>query len=93
MPGLNGGGGPTNFVKPLYVRLSVPERGFGPELDAIVQFHLERGEEMRTGCLRARADHRVWIIFCFRDSKNAKDFAARFGGEPFVPAADDLSFS
>jgi hypothetical protein len=93
MSRLNGGVVSTSFVKPLYVRLSVPELGFGNELDAIVQFHLERGEELRPGCLRARADHRVWIIFCFRDPKNAKDFAARFGGELFVPAADDLSFS
>jgi hypothetical protein len=91
MPGLNGGTVSTSFAKPVCVRLSVPELGFGTELDAIVQFQLERGEELRTGCLRARADHRVWIIFCFRDPKNAKDFAARFGGEIFIPAADDLS--
>jgi hypothetical protein len=91
MSGFNGGAVSTSFVKPLYVRLSVPARGFGSELDAIVQFHLERGEELRTGGLKARADRRVWIIFCFRDPKNAKDFVARFGGELFVPAADDLS--
>jgi hypothetical protein len=91
MSGFNGGAVSTSFVKPHYVRLSVPELGFGSELDAIVQFHLEREEELRTGGLRARADHRVWIIFCFRDPKNAKDFAARFGGEIFIPAADDLS--
>jgi hypothetical protein len=93
MPGLNGGMVYTRFAKPLYVRLSVPELGFGNELDAIVQFHLERGEELRTGCLRTRADHRVWIVFCFRDPKNAKDFATRFSGEVFVPTADDFSFS
>ncbi len=63
------------------------------ELDAIVQFYLERGEELRTGYLRTRADHRVWIIFCFLDPKNAKDFATRFSGEVVVPAADDFSFS
>ena len=91
MSGFNGGAVSTSFVKPHYVRLSVPELGFGSELDAIVQFHLERGEELHTGGLKARADHRVWIIFCFRDPKNAKDFAARFGGEIFIPAADDLS--
>ena len=93
MPRLNGGVVFTRFAKPLYVRLSLPEPGFGNELDAIVQFHLERGEELRSGCLRTRADHRVWITFCFRDPKNANDFATRFGGEVFVPAPDDFSFS
>jgi hypothetical protein len=93
MSGFNGGAVSRSFVKPLYVRLSVPEGGFGSELDAIVQFHLERGEELRTGGLSARADHRIWIVFCFRDPKNAQDFAARFGGELIVPAADDSSFS
>ena len=42
------------------------------ELDAIVQFYLERGEELRTGYLRTRADHRGWIIFCFRDPRTRK---------------------
>jgi hypothetical protein len=91
MSGFNGGAVSTSFAKRLYVRLSVPERGFGSELDAIVQFHLEREEEMRTGGLSSRADHRAWIVFSFRDPKNARDFAARFGGEIFVPAANDFS--
>jgi hypothetical protein len=82
----------TNFGKPQFVRLSVPELGFGHELDAIIQFHLERGEELRTGCFRKRTDQRDWIYFCFPDPRNAKDFAERFGGELFVPAGDDFSF-
>jgi hypothetical protein len=53
MSGFNGGAVSTSFVKPLYVRLSVPARGLGSELDAIVQFHLERGEELRTGGLKS----------------------------------------
>jgi hypothetical protein len=92
MSGLNGGVGSTSFAKPLYVRLSVPEFGFGNELEAIVQYYLERGEELRTGCLRTRADHRLWIIFCFRDPQNANDFATSFSGEVVVPAADDFFF-
>jgi hypothetical protein len=82
----------TNFGKPQFVRLSVPEVGFGGVLDAMVQFCLERGEELRTGCFRKKADQWGWIYFCFPDPNNAKDFAERFGGELFVPAADDFSF-
>ena len=93
MPCLNGEIAPTIFANPHCVRLSVPDLGFGDDLDAMVQFCWERGEELRTGYLRTRADHRDWIIFCFRDPKNAKDFATRFSGEVFVPAADDFSFS
>jgi hypothetical protein len=89
---LNGEIASTNFGNPQFVRLSVPELGFGSALDAMVQFCLERGEELRTGCFITRTDHRVWIYFCFPDPKNAKDFAERFSGELFVPAADDFSF-
>jgi hypothetical protein len=80
------------FANPHCVRLSVPELGFGDDLDAIVWFCLERGEGLCTGCFRTRADDRVWIFFCFRDPQNAEDFAARFSGEAFVPAPDDLFF-
>jgi len=75
-----------------YVRLSVPELGFGSDLDAMVQFCLERGEVLRTGCIRTKADHRDWIYFCFRDPNNAKHFAKRFSGQLFMPAADDFTF-
>lgn len=88
---LNGEIASTNFGKPQFVRLTVPELGFGSDLDAMVQFCQERGEELRTGCFRTRTDHRDWIYFCFPD-KNAKDFAERFSGERFVPAADEFSF-
>jgi hypothetical protein len=92
MPCLNGEIAPTIFAKLHCVRLSVPELGFGDDLDAMVQFCLERGEELRTGCFRTRADHRDWIFFCFRDPQNAEDFAERFSGEVFVPAPDDCFF-
>jgi hypothetical protein len=75
-----------------FVRLSVPDQGFGSDLDAMVQFCLERGEELRTGCFRTKIDQQDWIYFCFPDPKNAKDFAKRFAGELFVPDADDFSF-
>jgi hypothetical protein len=38
------------------VRLSVPEHGFGSDLDTMVQFCLQRGEELRTGCFRTKID-------------------------------------
>jgi hypothetical protein len=40
------------MVNPHFVQLVVPERGFGLELDAMVQFCLEHGEEFRIGCFR-----------------------------------------
>jgi hypothetical protein len=92
MPFLNGEIAPTIFANPHCVRLSVPELGFGDDLDAMVQFCLERGEELRTGCFRTRADHRDWMFVCFRDPQNAEDFAERFNGEVFVPAPDDFFF-
>ena len=82
----------TNFGNSHFVRLNVPELGFGSELDAMVQFCLERDEELRTGCVRTRTDNRDWIYFCFRNLNNAKHFAGRFSGNLFVPAADDLIF-
>jgi len=63
MPCLNGEIAPTIFANPHCVRLSVPELGFGDDLDATVQFCLERGQELRTGCFRRRADHRDWIFY------------------------------
>jgi hypothetical protein len=66
----------------------VPELDFGNDLDEMIQFCLERSEELRTGCLRTRVDQRDWIVFYFREPKNAKDFAERFSGEVFEPGAD-----
>jgi hypothetical protein len=61
MPCLNGEIAPTIFANPHCVRLSVPELGFGDDLDATVQFCLERGQELRTGCFSCAelAVHRV----------------------------------
>ena len=80
------------IVNPHVVQLNVPERGFGNELDAMVQFCLEHSEEFRVGCFR-QIDRRDCILLCFRDPRNAVQFAKRFGGEIFaVPSDDDLFF-
>lgn len=71
-----------------HVRLSVPERGFGDDMDEMVEFCLKRSERLRAGCLRTRSDQRDWIVFHFQDPKNAEDFARRFGGETFEPGHD-----
>jgi hypothetical protein len=92
MSGLNGGTASANVRNSHYVRLTVPELGFGSELDAMVQFFLERGEELRTGCITTKTDHRDWIYFRFHDPNNAKHFAGRFNGQLFIPAADDFTF-
>lgn len=80
-------------VDPLFVQLSVPENGFGSELDAMAQFILERGEELRIGCFRSEVDRRQCAVFGFRDARNATDFAKRFSGEILVVLSNgDLSF-
>jgi len=92
MSGLNGGADSASVTNSYFVRLSVPELGFGSDLDAMVQFCLQCGEKLRTGCIRTKADQRDWIYFCFHDPNNAKHFAERFNGQLFVPAADDFTF-
>jgi hypothetical protein len=92
MPSLNGETSSAIIVNPHFVQLNVPERGFGNELDAMVQFCLEHSEEFRIGCFR-EIDRRDCILFCFRDPKNAAEFAKRFSGEIFaVPSDYDLFF-
>ena len=90
MPSLNGETSSAIIANPHFVQLNVPERGFGNELDAMVQFCLEHGEEFRIGCFR-EGEGRDCILLCFRDPKNAVAFAKRFSGEIFaVPSDDDL---
>lgn len=76
----------TILATPHFVRLNVPELGFGDCLDALVQFYLQRGEELRTGCSTGAEYGDAMIYFCFRDPKNAEDFAERFRGEILEPA-------
>jgi hypothetical protein len=71
-------------ANPYRVRVRLPELGFGNDLDAMIQFYWARGEELRAEYFRTRSDHRVWIYFCFRDPKNAEEFAERFSGERAV---------
>ena len=64
---------------------------FCKDLDAMVEFCLEHGEEFRIGCFR-EIDQRDCVLFCFRDRGNATEFARRFGGEiVLAPSVDDLS--
>lgn len=88
----NGESASAFIANPHFVQLSVPERGFGNELDAMVQFFMEHGEELRMGCFR-REDRRGCILFCFRDPENAAEFARRFDGEVIaVPEDEDRFF-
>jgi hypothetical protein len=66
------------------------ELGFGSDMDAMIEFYWECGEELCTGYLRTRTYPRDWIYFCFTDAKNAEDFAGRFGGESLSPAEVSL---
>ena len=91
MPGLNRGASSAIITNPHFVQLNVPERGFGNELDAMVQFCLDHGEEFRIGCFREN-EGRDCILFCFHDPKNAVEFAKRFGGELFAAPSDDDLF-
>ena len=82
MLGLNGGADSASVTNSHFVRLRVPDPGFGSDLDAMVQFYLEHGEELRIGCFRT--DRRDRILFCFRDPRNVTEFARRFSGEIFL---------
>jgi len=90
MSGLNGSR--VSVRTSHFVRLRVPELGFGSDLDAMVQFCLQCGEKLRTGSIRTKADQLDWIYFCFHDPNNAKHFAGRFNGQVFIPTADDFTF-
>jgi hypothetical protein len=92
MPCLTGEIPSAFIVDPVFVQLRVPERGFGTELDAMAQFFRERGEELRSGCFQSKPQGGAYILFCFRDPKNAAEFARRFDGEILVPSDDDLLF-
>ncbi len=81
----------TILATPHFVRLNIPERGFGDGLDAIIQFFFERGEELRTGWSTRADQGDPKICFCFRDLKNAEDFAERFSGEIWVTPPRDQS--
>ena len=50
MRSFNGGTTSPVIANPHFVQLPVPERGFGSDLNAMVEFILEHGEELRIGC-------------------------------------------
>jgi hypothetical protein len=92
MPGLKGETFSAIIANLHFVQLNVPERGFGSELDAMVEFCLEHGEEFRIGCFR-ESEGRDCVIFCFGNPRNAAEFPKRFSGKIFaVPSDDDFSF-
>jgi len=74
MSGLNGSSVSPSVRNSHFVRLRVPELGFGSDLDAMVQFCLQCGEKLRTGSIRTKVDQQDWIYFCFHDPNNAKHF-------------------
>jgi hypothetical protein len=82
----------TDFESVYFVRIYVPELGFGEDVDEMVQFCLEHDEALCTGYIGTRIDQRDWIFFSFQDGENAKAFAARFGGLMFEPAMGDFHF-
>ena len=57
----------------------VPPSGFGSRLDAMYDWHSERGIEAQRGRGR-REDDRDIVRWCFADAKTTADFAATFGG-------------
>jgi hypothetical protein len=61
------------------VEIIVPPGGLGKQLDAMYDWHRERGIEARRGRGR-RDENRDIIRWCFVDQKTAADFAAAFGG-------------
>ena len=65
-----------------YVRVRVPLLGLGTNLDEIIQFYWERGEELRAGYFD-KSDESQSIYFCFCEAVNADDFARHFNGEQF----------
>jgi hypothetical protein len=83
-------GDDDEMVSPIFagshcVGVNVPELGFGSDLDAMIQFCWEHGEELRAGYLRTRTHPRDWICFYFSDAKNAQEFTRRFNGKILPP--------
>jgi hypothetical protein len=89
---LNGKAVPTILATPRYVRLGVPELGFGTELDAMVPFCRERGEELRNRYFRTISDHRDWLTSpsavagMRKTSQGASGWRAAGGGDRAVLA-------
>jgi hypothetical protein len=63
---------------PHIVEIVVPPGGLGKQLDAMYDWHRERGIEAHRGSGR-REEGRDIIRWCFADEKTAANFAAAFG--------------
>ena len=64
---------------PHAVDIAVPLGGFGKRLDAMHEWHRERGIEAHQG-RGQREEGQNFIRWCFTSPKMAADFAAEFGG-------------
>jgi hypothetical protein len=64
---------------PHIVEIVVPEGGLGKRLDAMYDWHRERGIEAHRGSGRREQDRDI-IRWCFADQEMADAFAAAFGG-------------
>jgi len=64
---------------PHIVEITVPAGGLGKQLDAMYDWHRERGIEVHHGIGR-REEGRDIIRWCFADAITGDAFAAAFGG-------------
>jgi len=60
--------------------MEVPPNGFGVTLDAMYQFHRERGIEARRGC-GERREGQDFVRWCFASRSDAEAFEKVFGGK------------
>ena len=65
---------------PNIVELEVPPNGFGVKLDAMYEFHRERGLEPRRGRGQRRGNQ-DFVRWCFGNRADARDFAKAFSGK------------
>jgi hypothetical protein len=59
--------------------MAVPPNGFGSKLNAMYDFHRERGLEPRRG-RGQRRDTQDFVRWCFAKQDDAEEFSKAFGG-------------
>jgi hypothetical protein len=64
---------------PHIVEMAVPPNGLGTKLDAMYDFHRERGIEARRG-RGSRRDVQDFVWCCFANRSDADAFQKAFGG-------------
>jgi hypothetical protein len=62
---------------PHHVEIAIPLGGLGRRLDAMHDFHAERG--IRSRAFTHRKEGEFYIRWCFADPRTAATFAAEFG--------------